>query len=30
MAKVAMAADGCYRFKRFNNSEVFARFRGSV
>ena len=27
LAKVVMAADGCYRFEKFNNTEVFARFR---
>ena len=27
LAKVIKAADGCYRFERFNNTEVFAWFR---
>ena len=27
LARVVMAADGCYRFESFNNAEVFARFR---
>jgi len=27
LAKVVMAADGCYRFEKFDNTEVFARFK---